>query len=88
MPNAIVCHPEVAKALREAFPGLDVQETERIWPDCLFEQRRIWSLCEYEEERWPYGPPGFHEPCCLLHERPGYCDCKASDSEDVLWGAN
>lgn len=35
---------------------------------------------------WPYGPPGFHEDCCLLHEGGAYCDCKASDASDTEWG--
>jgi hypothetical protein len=30
-------------------------------------------------ERWPYGPPGEHEDCCMLHLGGLYCDCLASD---------
>ncbi len=40
-------------------------------------------------ERWPYGPPEFHEDCCKLFGAfgPGlFCDCKASDASDDEWG--
>ena len=30
-------------------------------------------------QRWPYGPPYFHQVCCSLHHGYGYCDCTASD---------
>jgi hypothetical protein len=39
-------------------------------------------------ERWPWGPPSWHEDSCLLHRdhdemfaigRHVYCDCMASD---------
>lgn len=59
------------------------------WPENIYDQRSLWS--EYgSEDFWPYGPPAFHEPVCLLMEQNGhgYCDCKASDSEDEEWGAN
>lgn len=47
-----------------------------------------WSV---PAERWPYGPPHMHEDCCNLRPRDGkpggvYCDCKASDNSDDLWG--
>jgi hypothetical protein len=31
-------------------------------------------------ERWPYGPPDWHQDCCFLHSGGLYCDCEASDS--------
>lgn len=37
-------------------------------------------------ERWPYGPPAFHEDCCHLREGGLYCDCKASDNSDTEYG--
>lgn len=37
-------------------------------------------------ERWPYGPPEAHEPCCRLHAGELLCDCKASDASDDEWG--
>lgn len=37
-------------------------------------------------ERWPYGPPSFHEDCCNLHFKGLFCDCAASDSTDVDYG--
>lgn len=39
-------------------------------------------------ERWPYGPPDFHETCCILHRRGLFCDCKASAADDDQWGAS
>jgi hypothetical protein len=39
-------------------------------------------------ERWPYGPPSFHEACCSLFGVPAlnrcgfFCDCKASDESE------
>lgn len=33
-------------------------------------------------ERWPYGPPEAHEPCCILWDGGSYCDCAASDASD------
>lgn len=56
------------------------------WPDCPFAQRKAWALSESLQERWPCGPPHFHEPICRLHEQAGFCDCKASDASDELWG--
>jgi hypothetical protein len=45
------------------------------------------------DERWPYGPPSYHETCCRLHRmrdqsRTGglYCDCKASEASDTEFG--
>lgn len=35
---------------------------------------------------WPYGPPDFHQECCVLHAGHTYCDCAASDASDVEWG--
>lgn len=34
-------------------------------------------------ERWPYGPPDWHEPCCTLRTCVGvtFCDCKASSAD-------
>ena len=37
-------------------------------------------------ERWPYGPPDFHEGACGLHAGGRFCDCKASDASDTEWG--
>jgi hypothetical protein len=42
-------------------------------------------------ERWPYGPPAAHEPCCNLFPRNGspgglFCDCAASAADDVEQG--
>lgn len=37
-------------------------------------------------ERWPYGPPRFHEEGCLLQQRGLYCDCKASAADEPDWG--
>jgi len=37
-------------------------------------------------ERWPFGPPDFHEDCCRLHAQGLFCDCKASDASDDEWG--
>lgn len=39
-------------------------------------------------DRWPYGPPSFHEGCCKLHSGGLFCDCKASDASDDDWGAS
>jgi len=33
-------------------------------------------------ERWPYGPPHYHQECCILFEGGLYCDCLASDQSD------
>lgn len=46
------------------------------------------TLRDLPDDRWPYGPPDFHEACCLLQRRGigVYCDCKASDASDVEWG--
>lgn len=38
-------------------------------------------------ERWPYGPPSWHQACCRLHARGLYCDCEASAADDDVWGA-
>lgn len=41
-------------------------------------------------ERWPYGPPDFHQKSCTLFDHGGeglFCDCAASDASDVEWGA-
>jgi len=37
-------------------------------------------------ERWPYGPPDYHETCCRLHKQGLFCDCKASDASDTEYG--
>jgi len=44
-------------------------------------------------ERWPYGPPNYHETCCRLYRMSDqsfegglYCDCKASDASDTEYG--
>lgn len=37
-------------------------------------------------ERWPYGPPSFHEAGCSLHARGLFCDCAASAADDDEWG--
>lgn len=37
--------------------------------------------------RWPYGPPDHHETCCRLHDGGLFCDCKASDASDEMFGA-
>lgn len=39
-------------------------------------------------ERWPYGPPEFHQSCCRLFGDGKLCDCAASSSneEDLDWG--
>lgn len=39
-------------------------------------------------ERWPFGPPSFHEDACKLRKNGLFCDCKASDSSDTEWGAS
>ena len=45
------------------------------------------TLCRaVPPERWPYGPPDYHEACCRLHAGGLYCDCRASDAEDEEWG--
>jgi hypothetical protein len=31
---------------------------------------------------WPYGPPHFHQSCCVLFEGKDYCDCAASSSHE------
>lgn len=36
--------------------------------------------------RWPFGPPSFHEACCKLHVGGLFCDCKASDASDEEYG--
>lgn len=56
------------------------------WPENPYDQAAEWSRNPLHAARWPYGPPAFHTDACLLHERPGYCDCEASDAEDQLWG--
>jgi hypothetical protein len=33
-------------------------------------------------ERWPWGPPDWHEGTCNLQEGGMYCDCAASSSDD------
>jgi hypothetical protein len=37
-------------------------------------------------ERWPYGPPTWHQDCCTLHHGGLFCDCDASDAsaDDVI----
>lgn len=47
--------------------------------------------CSVPAERWPFGPPSYHETCCNLHPRAGrpgglYCDCKASAEDDAEFG--
>lgn len=37
-------------------------------------------------ECWPYGPPSFHESVCIMHTGGRFCDCKASEADDVDWG--
>lgn len=37
-------------------------------------------------ERWPFGPPDFHEEVCGLRTGGLFCDCKASDASDEEWG--
>jgi len=42
-------------------------------------------------DRWPYGPPPFHEPACNLFPHRGspgglFCDCMASAADDVAHG--
>lgn len=39
-------------------------------------------------ERWPFGPPEFHEDCCILRKGGLFCDCSASDNsaDGVEWG--
>ena len=39
-------------------------------------------------ERWPFGPPAYHEKCCSLRSQELYCDCKASDASDTEWGVS
>ena len=56
------------------------------WPDTRHDQRAAWARSLELTARWPYGPPLFHERCCRLHDRPGECDCKASDESDDVWG--
>lgn len=40
--------------------------------------------------RWPFGPPEWHETCCVLREGGLYCDCKASaaSDEDLDYGTS
>lgn len=47
---------------------------------------RVSLLRPVPPDRWPYGPPDFHEACCILHEDGLFCDCKASDASDDAWG--
>lgn len=37
-------------------------------------------------ERWPYGPPPFHQEGCGLHADGLFCDCAASCADDDDWG--
>lgn len=37
-------------------------------------------------ERWPYGPPDFHQVGCSLHGRGLFCDCEASAVDGIEWG--
>lgn len=30
-------------------------------------------------ERWPYGPPSWHQACCNMFTQGQFCDCEASD---------
>ena len=36
--------------------------------------------------RWPYGPPPYHQPGCILHTGGLFCDCAASCADDTEWG--
>lgn len=36
--------------------------------------------------RWPYGPPPYHQSCCGLHAGGLFCDCLASAADDEEWG--
>ncbi len=46
----------------------------------------VTLLASVPPERWPYGPPDFHESSCGLHRGGRYCDCEASAADDVEWG--
>lgn len=35
---------------------------------------------------WPYGPPDHHQECCSLFRGATFCDCLASDADDLDWG--
>lgn len=37
-------------------------------------------------ERWPHGPPSFHQEGCSLFDGGLFCDCPASDESDLDWG--
>jgi len=63
-----------------------VPENHQDWPESPDAQAALWSREHRLSERWPFGPPAFHESACLLFERAGYCDCKASDCDDTEWG--
>lgn len=39
-------------------------------------------------ERWPFGPPNFHQGACWLHAGGLFCDCLASAADDEEWGAS
>lgn len=34
-------------------------------------------------ERWPFCYPGDHQECCTLHAGGLFCDCTASDEDDL-----
>lgn len=56
------------------------------WPDDPYWQADIWMKHEDLQRQWPYGPPAFHEACCMLHSGATACDCKASDQSEAEWG--
>lgn len=37
-------------------------------------------------ERWPHGPPDYHEACCLLFTGGLFCDCAASAADGLDHG--
>lgn len=39
-----------------------------------------------DPKRWPYGPPAYHQSCCLLFRGADYCDCAASAADDTDYG--
>ncbi len=56
------------------------------WPSDLKEGVGQVLKQAVPEDRWPYGPPEFHEGCCILQTGGLYCDCKASAADEPDWG--
>jgi hypothetical protein len=56
------------------------------WPSDLQDGTGCVLKHPVPPDRWPYGSPLQHEPCCLLQNKGLYCDCKASAADELDWG--